>query len=87
MFDGVEVTGQVISWAPPLEEDPPLWRLQHEDGDIEDLELFEVEAAAKAFVDRESKTSSRNQEVTDTVAEDVSSSDDEMQIATLRRRK
>lgn len=36
------VLGTVIAWAPPANEDAPLWHVLHEDGDEEDLDEDEV---------------------------------------------
>ena len=42
-FDKIAVLGSVVAWLPANEEgDPTLYRLVHEDGDVEDLEEEEV---------------------------------------------
>jgi hypothetical protein len=41
------VNATIIGWLPPDGADPPLWRCQHDDGDDEDLEEFEVEQGLK----------------------------------------
>jgi len=47
-FDGDVYVGTIISWLPEnAEKDPPLWKLQHSDGDLEDLEEEEVKAGAQ----------------------------------------
>ena len=34
--------GKIVSWLPPLDDDPALWHVLHPDGDEEDLEEHEV---------------------------------------------
>jgi len=48
-FGGRSFVGTIISWLPENDEkDPPLWKLEHSDGDLEDLEENEVEEGALA---------------------------------------
>mmetsp|Transcript_36771 Transcript_36771/g.119567 ORF Transcript_36771/g.119567 Transcript_36771/m.119567 type:complete len:439 (+) Transcript_36771:50-1366(+) len=46
--------GTVTSWVPAdeAEKDPPLWRVEHDDGDGEDLEQEEVEQAIALYQSR-----------------------------------
>jgi hypothetical protein len=39
------VVGRIVGWLPPEGSDSALWHVRHLDGDEEDLELHEVEAA------------------------------------------
>ena len=39
-----KVTGKIVSWLPPQDDDLPLWHVLHPDGDEEDLEEHEVKA-------------------------------------------
>ena len=54
-FEGVNVGGKVIAWAPPDGQDEALYRVHHDDGDEEDLDRQELEdalaLAAKTPVD------------------------------------
>eukprot|EP00936_MAST-01D_sp_MAST-1D-sp1_P000453 g453.t1 len=44
----VSSTARVTKWVPAEGDDPALWHLEHEDGDEEDLEEHEVEAALRS---------------------------------------
>ena len=46
-FDGVPYDGRIIAWL-PMSKNDVLWKLQHHDGDEEELELYEVEDAVRA---------------------------------------
>ena len=37
------VRGLIVGWLPALGDDCALWHIQHSDGDVEDLELHEVQ--------------------------------------------
>lgn len=41
-FKGKVHLGTVIAWLPETAEDPALWKIQYEDGDIEDFEVLQV---------------------------------------------
>jgi hypothetical protein len=88
IFDGVEYVGHITHWAPPLEEDPPLWRLQHEDGDIEDLERYEVLAGAKALAQRRPAAALQNATLAqDKRMREMESSDDDVAVGSLRKKR
>ena len=48
--DGV-VDGTVVAYspAPPGSDDPALWRVRHDDGDSEELELEELRVALQSY--------------------------------------
>eukprot|EP00965_Chrysotila_dentata_P070922 2343829-Pleurochrysis_carterae.AAC.6 len=47
----VHSNGVLTGWLPAEGEEPALWHMQHEDGDEEDLEEFEVVWAIESFVE------------------------------------
>ena len=50
MFDGKAFVGTITSWVPDNDDgDPALWKIKHEDGDEEDLDLDELKAGLALF--------------------------------------
>ena len=47
----VSTVGTIKVWVPADGDDPALWRVYHDDGDVEDLEEFEVKAGLLAASD------------------------------------
>ena len=43
------VDGTIVKWAPAEGDDEALWKMMHDDGDEEDLDEEEVEAALRAY--------------------------------------
>jgi hypothetical protein len=50
--EGNITQAKVVGWMPRDGEDPPLWHVVHDDGDEEDLELFEMEMGLKLAGDQ-----------------------------------
>jgi endonuclease III len=58
-FKGGIATGRITHWVPagvdnPI-EDMALWRMMHDDGDLEELEEYEVDEAVKTLLQTEAK--------------------------------
>lgn len=51
VFDAIEFRGRIVGWLPATSEDPELFFNYMEDGDAEDLETPETEAAIQAYSD------------------------------------
>ena len=49
--DGVVSVGTLTKWVPADGEDEALWHMAHDDGDGEDLDEAEVEAAMKLYAE------------------------------------
>ena len=49
--DGVVSVGTITKWVPADAEDEALWHMAHDDGDGEDLDEAEVEAALKLYAE------------------------------------
>lgn len=64
-FGEESFVGTIIQWLPENgAKDPPLWKLQHTDGDVEDLEESEVEEGAQAW-QQQSETERRTERKTE----------------------
>jgi len=55
VIDGIELDARVTKWIPADGTDPALWHVLHDDGDEEDLDEAEMQAALEAFEQRTSK--------------------------------
>ena len=56
VIDGIEIDARVTKWIPADGTNPALWHVLHTDGDEEDLDEAEMQAALEAF---EQRTSNR----------------------------
>ena len=57
-FDGEVSSGQVLYWLPESDQgDEALWKIQHDDGDTEDLDEEELKSAHKLYLQREAAAS------------------------------
>ena len=54
-IDGIDIDARVTKWTPAAGTDPALWHVLHDDGDEEDLDEAEMQAALEAFEQRTSK--------------------------------
>merc|ERR1711934_592152 len=48
-FNGRSSDGVISKWLPARDDEPPLWHMEHRDGDAEDLEEAEAALAIKYF--------------------------------------
>ncbi|KAL1499104.1 hypothetical protein AB1Y20_013617 [Prymnesium parvum] len=72
-FEGEASDGTITRWLPEDGEDEPLWHMEHDDGDEEDLDEEEARAAVRALKRRQTTEEAAEQgEESDEADEEVS---------------